>query len=147
MMPFFHFLTASLAMYLLPKEKRGLKTFLFAGFLGILADFDWGLMYVPFIKDMTFFTHRHITHTILVSLIIGIITYGIYSSFHYGFWAHLSHLLLDFLGPGGVWILPFWTIGSPWPISESSELIISSIAGTIILTIILLYEYNKKEEK
>ena len=148
MMPFFHFLTGSLAMYLLPKEKRSLKTFLLAGFFGILADFDWPLMYIPYIKDMPFLLHRHITHTIFAAILIGIITYGIYTNFHYGFWAYFSHTILDYFGPGGgVWILPYISIVFPWPVTQELELIISSILGTIILIGLLLYEYNKKEEK
>lgn len=141
MLTFLHFMVGTLA--LLFHEKKNLKYFLIAGFLGIAADFD--LIFNWLNIDFWWLTHRGIFHSFFASISFGIAALIIYRNFWLGFLPHLFHVLLDLIDPigGPIMIFPDIWFHYPLPINRA---IISGVIGSLILLFWMIYGYKSNQE-
>lgn len=149
MLTFLHFAVASLGS-LFVREKRmpfirrsTLLPFLIAGFIGILPDMD--LLFNWTGLGFSVFVHRGIFHSIIFSVIFGLITLFVFHKFWFGFFPHISHLILDIIDPFGGPVMVFPGL---W-LSQSLGLnrdILSGVLGTMIILGWIIYDYIKSQD-
>lgn len=142
MLTFLHFMAGSLS--LLAHKEKTLRYFLIAGFIAILPDCD--LIFNWLHIDFWIFTHRGIMHSLIATLIIGILTLLLFRNFWLGSLAHLSHILLDIIDPfgGAIMLLPGIWLSYNLNINRD---IFSGIAGTLIIVSWMIYGHLKPNQR